>query len=137
MIDAHELQSNPYYLLPIHHMAQRLDTALEQSVDFTVAASQPTRIESYDAVTGKLLAIDANGDGDFLDSGDMIAADSNRNSWPELIFGKNRKLASLMMYVQPLGEAGGDVELAIKILSNGEWRTDALDVIKPYRPAER
>jgi tetratricopeptide (TPR) repeat protein len=137
VIDAHELQSNPYYLLPIHHMAQRLDTALEQSVDFTVAASQPTRIESYDAVTGKLLAIDANGDGDFLDSGDMIAADSNRNSWPELIFGKNQKLASLMMYVQPLGEAGGDVELAIKILSNGEWHTDALDVIKPYRPAER
>ena len=137
VIDAHEQQGNPYYLLPIHHMAQRLDTALEQSVDFTVAASQPTRIEAYDAVTGKLLAIDANGDGDFLDSGDLIAADSNRNSWPELIFGKDQKLASLMMYVQPLSDTAGDVNLAIKILASGEWRTDAIDVIKPYRATER
>lgn len=94
-----------------------------------------TRIETYDAVTGKLLAIDANGDGDFLDSGDMIAADSNRNSCPELVFGKDQKLASLMMYVQPPGDTAGDVELAIRILTEGEWHTDAIDVIKPYRRA--
>lgn len=132
VIDAHELQSNPFYLIPIHHMIQRVISEQRQVVDFAVQSSSPMRIESYNAVTGKLLSIDANGDGDFLDRGDLIVGDENRNSWPDLIFEKTQKLSSLVMYVQPCESTTVDTELTIRIQVNGEWQTDAIDVIKPY-----
>ena len=90
------------------------------------------RIESYNAATGKLLSVDANGDGDFEDRGDLIVADDNRNSWPDLVFEQNQKLSSLVMYVQPCEPTTADIELTIRIQVNGAWQTDAIDVIKPY-----
>jgi hypothetical protein len=132
VIDAHELQSNPFYLIPIHHMIQRTSPEQRQVVDFAVEASSPMRIESYDAETGKLLSVDATGDGDFSGEGDQVVGDNNHNNWPDLAFEKNQKLSSLVMYVQPLDSATADTELTIRIKANGEWQTDATDVIKPY-----
>lgn len=132
VIDAHEIQNNPFYLIPIHHMVQRIDTTQQQVVDFSVQASLPMRIESYNGATGKLLSVDANGDGDFQDRGDLIVGDDNRNSWPDLVFEKNQKLSSLVMYVQPGEPTTADTELTIRIQVNDEWQTDAIDVIKPY-----
>jgi hypothetical protein len=36
------------------------------------------------------------------------------------------------MYVQPGEPTSIDTELTISIQVNGEWQTDAIDVIKPY-----
>lgn len=134
VIDAHEIQNNPFYLIPIHHMVQRIDTTQQQVVDFSVQASSPMRIESYNAATGKLLSVDANGDGDFQDRGDLIVSDDNRNSWPDLVFEQSQKLSSLVMYVQPCEPTTADTELTISIQINDVWQTDAVDVIKPYSP---
>jgi len=133
VIDAHEFQSNPFYLIPIHHMIQRCEIGNRQTVDISIEASVPMRIESYDAATGELLAIDANGDGDFLDKGDFISSDQNRNSWPDLTFEKDQRLASLVLYVKSLGNAPKEIEqeLTVKLLINDEWQVDATDVIKP------
>ena len=133
IIDAHELRNNPYYLIPIHHMLQRTDASSKQTVDFTVEASTPLRIESYDAASGLLLAVDANGDGDFLDIGDLVVGDANRNNWPDLQFENGTKLTSLVMYVLP--PAGGTIdtatELTIKTRTGTEWQIDAIDTINP------
>jgi hypothetical protein len=131
VIDAHAFQDNPFYLIPIHHMIQRLDAEQQQTVDFSVRSSTPLRIETYDAVSGKLISIDANGDGDFLDQGDQIIGDANRNSWPDLVFEPGQRLASLVMYIQPAGSAPGDKELIVSICEQGKWQTDAIDVITP------
>ncbi len=134
VIDAHELLDNPFYLIPIHHMLQRIDSDTEETIDFTVEASAPMRIEAYDALSGELLAIDANGDGDFMDRGDQIVGDGNRNSWPDLVFGKSQQLASLVMYVKPTQAMTNDVELTVSIRVNDEWQVDSIDVIKPAAP---
>lgn len=132
VIDAHELQDNPFYLIPIHHMIQRLDIAEEQIVDFSVEASSPARIESYDAYSGTLLSVDANGDGDFQDGGDMVSGDSNGNNWPDLTFKKRQRLSSLVLYVQPGAKnVNDDTELTVRIRTEDGWQTDAVDVIKP------
>jgi len=139
VIDAHELQDNPFYLIPIHHMIQRVDATHEQIVNYAVEASSPMRIESYDAATGRLLAIDANGDGDFLDGGDLIIGDRDRDNWPDLVFAEGQNCSSLVMYVQPekAASTSTETELTIKTRTNGEWQTDAVDVIKPYSPLEQ
>jgi hypothetical protein len=129
VIDAHEVRSNPFYLIPIHHMVQRLDAAQTAIIDFSIEASAPTRIETY-AANGVLLATDANGDGDFLDAGDFIAADANRNSWPDLPFEDSRPATSLIMYIKPLSKSQGDIELSVKLLKKGTWQTDAIDIVK-------
>ncbi len=134
VIDAHELQENPFYLIPIHHMLQRTDTEGSAIVDYTIEASSPMRIESYDAFTGELLAVDANGDGDFLDEGDQIVGDDNRNSWPDLVFDENQHLASLVMYVKPTQAMTTDTELTVSIRVNDAWQVDSIDVIKPSTP---
>lgn len=139
VIDAHQLQNNPFYLIPIHHMVQRIDATDQQIVNYAVEASSPMRIESYDAASGRLLAVDANGDGDFLDGGDLIIGDRDRDNWPDLVFEEGQKLSSLVLYVQPekAATAGIETELTIKIKASGEWQTDAVDVIKPYASPER
>jgi hypothetical protein len=130
VVDAHELRNNPFYLIPIHHMIQRTDAGQPETVDFTVEASVPMRIETYDAFSGELLAVDANGDGDFEDGGDQIISDKNRNSWPDLIFGEGQHLASLVLYVQTAATTEGDTELTVKTHTGDDWQVDAIDVIK-------
>ena len=129
VIDAHELNDNPYYLIPIRHMIQRRDNQRRQSVDFSIEASALTRIEAYDARTGRLLAIDADGDGDFLGRGDLVAVDSNRNNLPDVEFEKGQSNASIILYVKP-DDGNTHTELSIRLLENGTWRTDAIDTIK-------
>ena len=130
VIDAHEIQSNPFYLVPIHHMIQRKEKGKAEWVDLTVEASSPMRIEAYDELTGKLLYIDANGDGDFEDEGDLVTSDANRNNWPDILFGANQHLASVVLYVKPEAGQKEEQELTVKLLDNETWRIDAVDVIK-------
>jgi len=131
VIDAHEVRGNPFYLVPINHTVQRGTAGFAELVDLTVEASSPMRIEVYHASTGKLVYVDANGDGDFDDQGDLVASDSNNNHWPDIVFGTDDSLASITMYVKPAAEAQGEQELTIKLMDEDEnWRIDAVDVIK-------
>ena len=131
IIDAHEFIDNPYYLVPINHMLQRIESSKAEAVDFSVSASTPMRIESYDSASGQLLSVDANGDGDFLDAGDLVVGDTNQNNWPDLFLKAEDQRASLVMYVKPLAPIAQEIELTISIQVDGEWQTDATDVIKP------
>lgn len=130
VIDAHELRSNPFYLVPINHTIQRKESRQAEAVDFTVSASSPMRIEAYNATTGKLLYVDANGDGDFKDAGDLISSDTNHNNWPDLIFHAGERMAALTLYVKSASDTTTEQELTVQLLENGHWRIDAVDVIK-------
>lgn len=130
VIDAHEIKSNPFYLVPIHHMIQRQNAGEAEVVDITVQTSPPMRIEAYHDSTGQLLYIDANGDGDFEDKGDLVVSDANRNNWPDLLFDADQHLASIVLYVKPETDQKTEQELTVKLLDNGTWRIDAIDVIK-------
>ncbi|RKX47092.1 MAG: hypothetical protein DRP64_01980 [Verrucomicrobia bacterium] len=130
VIDAHELRRNPFYLVPINHTIQRQESHAAEAVDFTVSASSPMRIEAYNGSTGKLLYVDANGDGDFEDAGDLISSDANHNNWPDILFNAGDRMAALTLYVKAEPNAAEEQELTIQLLENGTWRIDAIDVIK-------
>jgi hypothetical protein len=132
VIDAHEMVQNPFYLIPIRHMIQQASTEHRTEVDVSIQASQPMRIEIYNERTGKLVAIDANGDGDFEDTGDLISTDQNRNNWPDIAFEPGETRSSMTLYVRPLGRnaAQQETELTVQLLVDGKWQTDAIDTIR-------
>jgi len=103
-------------------------------VDFKIMASEPMRIEVYDSTGTKLICVDANGDGDFSDKGDLVYQDLNGNGHPDLGLGEGDTLASLTMYVDPgqieAGDSDTSREVSISLLEDGEWHLDAVDVIK-------
>ena len=92
------------------------------------------RIEVYDGTGTKLICVDANGDGDFEDKGDLVYQDLNGNGHPDLSIGEGDSLASLTMYVDPgqieAGDSDTSREVSISLLEDGEWHLDAVDVIK-------
>jgi len=130
VIDAHAVKANPFYLVPIHHTLQRPFAKEQAVVDLVVCASAPVRVELYDAKTSELVYVDANGDGDFSDSGDMIAVDSNGNLWPDLTMLPGETLHSFVMYVEQNQPKNPALELRIKVLENGIWITDSIDIIE-------
>lgn len=131
VIDAHEMTQNPFYLIPIRHMIQQVSSENQMEIDVSIQASQPMRIEIYNERTGKLAAIDANGDGDFEDAGDLIATDYNRNNWPDITFEPEATRSSMILYVRPLSRNASqqEIELTVRLLVEGEWQTDAIDTI--------
>ena len=131
VIDAHAIRENPFYLIPIHHMIQRPDTPMSETLDFSISSSIPIRIETYDAQTDELIAVDANGDGDFKDTGDFIGVDANRNNWPDIGFEAAQTLTSVVLYIRPYDNIKAtSTELTVKVLDQGHWRTDAVDSVE-------
>lgn len=133
VVDAHEIDSNPFYLIPVRHMLQRTTAEQEDVVDLSIMASSPMRIEIYEEESGKLLAVDANGNGDFMDKGDLIASDRDRNNWPDISFAKGKGRAAMVLYVRPLDDGFRETELTIQLRVDGEWQTDAIDLIRTGR----
>jgi len=130
VIDAHAVKANPFYLVPIHHTLQRAVADEQTVVDLVVCASAPVRVELYDAKTSELIYVDANGDGDFEDAGDLIASDSNGNHWPDLAMPPAETLRSFVMYIEQNHPEGTTLELQIKVLENGVWTTDSIDLVE-------
>ncbi len=131
VIDAHEIQQNPFYLIPVRHMVQRVSSSEEEIADLRIQASETLRIEVYNEADHRLIAVDANGDGDFHDQGDLITHDSNRNSWPDIIFPKGKARASILLYMRPVDTTSeGEIELAVQLMEDGAWQTDAIDTIR-------
>jgi len=130
VIDAHAVKANPFYLVPIHHTLQRAVAEQQTVVDLVVCASMPVRLELYDAKTSELVYVDANGDGDFEDAGDLITSDSNGNHWPDLAMPPAETLRSFVMYIEQTQPEGSTLELQIKVLENGVWITDSVDLVE-------
>jgi len=131
VVDAHELHQNPFYLIPIYHTLQRSVTNVADTIDVMVEASEPVRIELYDAQTFELVSIDANGDGDFDDEGDLVASDKNGNLHPDLTLPVGRQLYSFLLYVAPVHGAKGPktISLAISVLQGEKWIVDSVDKV--------
>ncbi len=135
VVDAHAVRISPFHLVPIRHMIQRtVNAGSGESVDFRISASEPIRIEVYDSTGAKLICVDANGDGDFEDKGDLVYQDLNGNGHPDLTMGERETLVSLTMYVDPgqieAGESDASREVSISLLEDGAWHLDAVDRIK-------
>lgn len=70
ILDASSLQADPFRFVSLfHELAAPIGE--DQGIPFRLRSPVPLRMEYYDAKTQQLLAIDANGNGDFSEIGDL------------------------------------------------------------------
>jgi tetratricopeptide (TPR) repeat protein len=125
---------NPFYALRLHHALSRRGGEEGDPVDFRVKASQPVRIELLHAATGDLIAVDARGDGELKDAGDMIISDANRNGIADLAI-PTRGPVEFAVLVYPLPDAKPqatkeDIVLDVQIKDATGWQSAAKDILK-------
>lgn len=124
--DAAEYTDNPFYLIPIYHLLQYKDT-FAQAADLRVVASQPARVELYNA-TEELVFVDANGDGAFVSEGDLVSADLNRNGYGDIELKPDAKESRFRLFVRPLKqETGKEITFDVQLFNAGKWETFSSD----------
>lgn len=88
------------------------------------------RIEVYDALTGHLIYIDANGDGDWLDAGDQITLDADRNGIPDITLAQDTLNADIeLRFHAPPSETTEPVELTLEMQIKDHWMTQSINRI--------
>lgn len=92
-----------------------------------VTASEACRLEIFDCDTGRLLAVDADGDGYFTSPGDRVLEDADGDHMPDLQVGDRAR--ALEIFAWPAGPVGGEGIIISASLREpgtaGEWREDA------------
>lgn len=120
---------NPF--IPVifyHEIFYRGETASLEN--FRVRASLPGRIEIYEDNSRELIAVDANGDGDFEDSGDILSYDADRNMQPDFMVSKDNPFFDLELrfYRETVPEK--EIELVVETLEGDKWTEQAVNLIR-------
>jgi tetratricopeptide (TPR) repeat protein len=129
IVNASLAADNPFYAVPFYH-EMYFRGANQELHNFRVKTSEPCRVEVLDAATDKLLAIDADGDGNFDGPGDVLYVDEDGNGFPDFALSKERDLATfeLLVYSAPRTTHGqGEIEIRLLIEENNVWVEQAID----------
>ena len=106
VVNAGVFQLHAGWSIPLYHeIYQRGRGARIQNL--AVQASAACRLEIYDHDTGRLLAVDAEGDGAYSGPGDQVFGDSDRDGWPDLVVGDRARAIEICAW--PLGLTGGGI----------------------------
>lgn len=141
-INASRVTDSPFYLVPIFHSLQRQSVEIDPITNFRFVASSPMRVEVYDSASGQLVYIDANGDGDLLDSGDQLAHDADRNGEPDVVFEADALTADLEVHFHtPPTTSTKRIELSLEMKVGDSWEPQSINQIdvspKTQRGVER
>lgn len=122
-----EAREDRFYGVSFYHELYARQGHRQGIQDMRVKADAPARIEIWDADTGMLLAVDAQGNGSFLDSGDIIHADANLNLYPDVDLSGEASIVGLELVVFNLSEASTQetVTLDIQLQAGEQWVTHA------------
>jgi tetratricopeptide (TPR) repeat protein len=107
--------ANNFFAMPVYHELGKPSNGL---VNFRVKSSQPCRVEISDAKKGALLAIDANGSGDFVDRGDILGVDIDENGLPDVISGS---AVWIRLYPQMGVDYAEKFDVKTEIVVDGGW----------------
>lgn len=132
VIDAGLFIENPFFNVPIYHLVQRT-SGFEQPVDLKIIASQQARIEVYDE-NNQLVFVDANGDGDLLDSGDLLVIDQNSDGTGDLnVTRQGARSSRFFVQVSPAAKLSKEgLTLSYQNRDEaGRWQETSRDSILP------
>ena len=95
-----------------------------------IVASAPARIEAYDS-SGRLISVDADGDGAFTSKGDIIRIDSDNDGVADCTFaeGSSSELIELRVLPQQT-PVDGLLEVSVDRFDGASWTTDAINTIQ-------
>lgn len=138
VVNAGVFQLHAGWCIPLYHeIYQRGRGARIQNL--SVNASASCRLEIYDHDTGRLLAVDAEGDGAYTGPGDQVFGDSDRDGWPDLVVGDRARAIEICAW--PLGLTGGGITVTAGLRTgpggSGAARVVENTVLGPVMTASR
>lgn len=141
VVNAGSFNVRPGWGVPLYHEVNFRGPGVSVE-DFQFQSNVPCRLEVFDvdggkypAVdAGKLIAVDAEGDGYFTSSDDLVTGDNNSDGTPDILIGdRSRSLEIFAWPLAPLPD-GEEVTISARLRRPGDpaaWRTDAEDTLAP------
>jgi tetratricopeptide (TPR) repeat protein len=134
ILDASFLSSNPFHSLSLYHEIE-ITKQLATCSPCRIKCSVPLRLEYYDSKSKDLLAIDANGNGDFTEEGDLYIVNQEGLAACMLPLRPGEKQSSLQVMVfSTSGEApnpsGREITLTTQVFYKNNWATEAENILK-------
>ncbi|MBT7959371.1 MAG: tetratricopeptide repeat protein [Akkermansiaceae bacterium] len=135
VLDSAQCTPTPFIGVPVLHHIHFPETA-ENPVGFRMRSKIPLRLEYRKAGTGKLLAVDDNGNGIFTDGGDFISPQKpniTNQDFPVISPEKNMQFAEIEIWIFTKLDTNldKDVQLPLEIHHTGKgWTEYARDVIR-------
>lgn len=134
VLDASSLEANPFRYVPLfHELAVPLgeDTA----IPFRLRSPVPLRFEYYEAGRQQLLAIDANGNGDFTDTGDLHVRGPGGIAAAFVPVKPDSKTLTVEVHIfapdgNELLPGNSTILLEAEVYRNGAWTREAQDTLK-------
>lgn len=126
IIDAGIYRTDGYCMIPIYHHLQSQDRKI---ANLRARSSIPCRIELYDE-SGRLMMVDATGNGSCSDGGDWLREDSDGNGAVELKPHAATGETNFHIFADPQGDFPSEgIVLKIEWLIEGKWHLAAEDRI--------
>lgn len=121
----------PGWSIPLYHeiYGRRRRARVE---NLQVKASVPARLEILDQETGKLLAVDAEGDGLYTSPGDRVLQDQDGDGNPDMIVGDRAQAVEIQVWPAPA--TGGVLTVTAGLrdaMQETGWRIDAVNTLRP------
>lgn len=134
VVNAGAFQLQAGWSVPLYHEIYYRGSRLHTE-NLKVTSSAPCRLEIFDYDTGRLLAVDAEGDGSFGSPGDRLLEDADGDKMPDLQVGDRARALEIFVWPARPVEGGITVTAGLKDPSAaGEWREDALNKVTSGTP---
>ncbi len=142
--NASSVRLSPYVGIPVYEEIYFREASRDWTENFVPATDKPCRVEIYELSGGtsgtetrRLIAVDADGDGDFKGPGDRLLSDRDHDAVPDVKLSANSPIVALELLLYPLSDDSGrpltpdDLQLGIALEHGSTSKgTDALHRIK-------
>ncbi|MES2708691.1 MAG: hypothetical protein V4726_19000 [Verrucomicrobiota bacterium] len=125
VVNVGEFRLQAGWSVPLYHEIYYRGSRVHTE-NLRVTASAPCRLEIFDYDTGRLLAVDADGDGAFQTPGDRLLEDMDGDSMPDLQVGDRARAVEIFAW--PAGPVGDGITITAGLrdpAASGAWREDA------------
>ena len=133
VLESANLSATPFLGVPVvHHIGFPKGDTLPRSL--RAKGSVPLRIEYRNPETGLLLAVDADGNGTFLEEGEFATSTTGK-TFPEITPLTGTRSGPIKIWLYPLPDHPwtSDIELKIELHQKNTWREFATDSLKSAR----
>lgn len=130
--NASHLRLSRHLSLPVYEEIYLRRPSHGRVENFLAAASSPARIEIHEIgqsgglESRTLLAVDAEGDGDFRGPRDQLLSDQDGDGFPDVAFDPDKPVAALELRLFPLpGQPPAELDLSLSLREDAAWRQPA------------
>ena len=134
VLDASALETSPFRSVVLFHEFA-VPSHEPDGVSFRLVSKAPLRFEYYDPSSQTLLGVDANGNGDFTDTGDLYFH-SEAGAAAALVPAKSGSTSAgvevriFAIDGSPASPEKGSLILAAEVFRDGKWSKEAEDTLK-------